>query len=508
MQIQDTLHEIDGLLAQYRPFGDSDYLQGQLEIRYKRRFETIAARLPVAGELSRALDLADPRRRYRVIGDPVVRHTVQQALRHIVKGTQDGLSLAECEDVFRETLVRLELGKHGGPTEPAVSDVARLGPEPCHGWIWSEERRHDAFGRSFRRVVQDNFQSEQIRSPRPTDLAKLAKGAALLAVVLPLCSRSALGHAHVVVLFDGQKASCSDFRVGGAILMNREMLENPWWVAEHLLHEALHQKLYDFRHTHSLLARDLSRELSASTQSPPTIGSIWNVETPDRSSQWDAFRAIAAFHVYVHVALFWLETERRTADLATQFDAPAGSFPATTNRRQAFQRAQYLGKRLKDSLWQELGPAGRLLVDWLISILDKIAPFPPPPESYFIHLLLDRYVTEATLVVGKQPSPELSRELLKLIHDEAEVIRDVLAATSADRTDVDRLNEAVARHPDDSAGVAFLRFRTAVAGVVRALSPDGYALGTASSTGSAPLDERVRARIARSSEQLVEVLSR
>src|SRR6202142_2084475 len=463
VQNRHLVDPIHALFAQHQPFGDSDYLHEQLHVRYKNRLGKISEMLPIAGELARALDQANPYSQYRIIGDPVVRYTIHQALRHVWNGTQDGLALARYEEIFRETLGHLAGGTRGGPLESGGVEGRRLGTEPYHGAIWSENHRDDVFGRSFRRIVHDNFPGEPLCTPSAGDLARLAKGTQLLSALLPLCSRSAFGHTHMVVIVPNvgtwrQKASCSEFRISGTIFLNRDMLHNPWWVAEHLLHESLHQKLYDFRHTHSLMAEDLSPE------TPPTDGaagilSIWNVGGTDRSNAWDTFRAVAAFHVYVPLALLCVLAERRKTELVKRFGAPDASLPAMTHRREAFERAQYLGRQIKASCGRELGVAGRLFIDWLISILNAIDPAPPPPESPYLHLLIHRYMVEATLVANKKLSPELTSQLLTLVDDEAETIRRVLLAMRAEGPDLDRLKSAMARRPHEGAGGAFLAFR-------------------------------------------------
>jgi hypothetical protein len=150
------------------------------------------------------------------------------------------------------------------------------------------------------------------------------------------------------------------------------MLRNPWWVADRLLHESLHQKLYDFRQTHSLLASDLAPQSALSKEPAATVRCIWNAGGWGGSNDWDTFRAIAAFHVYVHLAVFCAQAERRRAELLARFGAPDASFPTMTGRREAIERAQYLGREIRKSCWQELGPAGRLLVEWLSIILNSI----------------------------------------------------------------------------------------------------------------------------------------
>ncbi len=504
-----TQHQLDGvdeLLARDRPFGDSDYVHAELQVRYERRLEKISARLPVAGELVRALEQSNPHSRYRLFGDPVLRYTVQQALRQIVRKTGDGLPLAECEEIFRGAVRHLEEGKSGGPLESNVADASRLGADPRHACIWSEAGSDDVFGRAFRKVVRDNFPAEAPCTPLAVDRARLAKGAELLGLLLPQSSRSALCHAHVVVVFRGRKASCSEFRVAGAVLINGEMLQNPWWVAEHLLHESLHQKLYDFRHTHSLLAEDLSPRVSSKAESAAPIYSIWNAGGREGSNRWDIFRGIAALHVYVHLALLCLQAERRKAELVEQFGAPDGSLPALIYWHKTFERAQYLGRTIKERAWRELGPAGQLLVDWLTSTLNKIDPSPPPPASPFVHLLLDRYVIEARMVATKKVSPAHTTALLALVGDEATTIHRVLSAAGAGRPDLDRLDDAVARRCEESAEATFLRFRSVAAKILHAFSPDSYGLRCPSSADPVALEETIRAMVETSSQELIPLL--
>jgi len=501
----------DAAFAQQRPFGDSDYLHEQLHVRYKSRLEKIAEALPVASELSRAMDRATPYGRYRILGDPVVRRTVHLALHHVCNSVQDAALLAACEEVFRETLAHMERGHQSGPLEYTGTELRRLGAERSPS-IWSEERGDDLFGRSFRKIVHDNFSGEALCTPSGADLAKLAKGAQLLSALLPLSAGSVLSHTHMVVIVPHagiwkQKASCSEFDISGTIFLNRDMLGNPWWVAEHLLHESLHQKLYDFRHTHSLMTEDLSPDV-APKDGAAAVVSIWNVAGATRSNEWDTFRSVAAFHVYVHLAVLCAQAERRKTELAKRFGTPEASFPAMTHRREAFERAQYLGRHIQASCWRELGLAGRRFVEWLMSVMNALDPAPPPPESVYLHLLLHRYMVEATLIASRKLSPELAKQLLQLLDEEAQTIGRVLLAIRAAGPDVDRLRDVILRGPDKGPEAAFLRFRSVVTRILQSLSPDGYGLRRASAADSmAPFEMMIRAMVDRSSQQLIPVLS-
>ncbi|GHE15215.1 hypothetical protein [Streptomyces alanosinicus] len=108
----------------------------------------------------------------------------------------------------------------------------------------------------------------------------LRQGSQLLHERLPLTTRGALSHTHLVGVTSGTdawagKSSTSQFTVVGIFFLNRKLLRNPWWVAEHLLHEALHQKLYDFCHAHSRLVRDLDDSPNAPADVRRVV-SLWN----------------------------------------------------------------------------------------------------------------------------------------------------------------------------------------------------------------------------------------
>ena len=184
-QATSPLVALDAQLAE-RPFGNSANIIEQLHVRYKRWLGTISAHLPVAGKLLDALCRADTYRQYRVIGDTVVRRAIQYALTTIKTGTQFGLPLEQCDEVFRATIRHLEEGHQCGPLGAGLNN--RLGPDAHHGWIWSEERSDDVFARSFRNLVQNYFRGP-LCTPGTDELAMLANGAKLLCPKKPLAGR-------------------------------------------------------------------------------------------------------------------------------------------------------------------------------------------------------------------------------------------------------------------------------------------------------------------------------
>ncbi|MET3134518.1 hypothetical protein AAKU55_004818 [Oxalobacteraceae bacterium GrIS 1.11] len=390
-QSLETLKQVELALAQHRAFGSSAYIRQQLDICYRRRLDKIGAALPVAARLSQVLRATDADHRNQIIGDTVLRCAVQHALRQVVTGLPYGLPLAQCGALFQATLEHIAQGKPGGPLLTGFAQAHSLGSEPHQAWIWNEEHADDVFGRAFRDVMAHNY-GAPLCSPSAEELSMLARGAQLLKDLLPVLSASALQHVQLIGIFPrvgiwNGKASSSQFRVNGTIFLNRELLGHPWWVAEHLLHESLHQKLYDFRHGHTLLEPDYARPEA------PRVCSLWNApdaSQPDAapSNYWDAHRTIAAFHVYVHLALLCAMAEA-APELEAIYGPLHGAY-TMTGRRRAIDRARYLGEQLQQQSWGEMGAAGQRMVAWLMSVLDVLDPVPRPAGST-THLLVDLY---------------------------------------------------------------------------------------------------------------------
>jgi hypothetical protein len=514
------LDVLEAILVEHRAFGDSDYIHEQLHICYIRRLGKIAAYLPAAGQLRDALSRTTVRNRYCIIGETVVRCAIDRALGQLETGTRRGLPLDECEEVFRATIHHLEEGKSGGPLERGIAHVNRLGSEPYHGWVWTEEHSADVFGQAFRSLIRDNY-NDELYTPNTDELRMLEKGAQLLSELLPLLSRSALSHVHLIAVFlpvghwKG-KMSSSQFRLGGTIFLSRDMLQNPWWVAEHLLHESLHQKLYDFRHGHSVFVE----ELLSSRETAKRVCSLWNVPGPNKSNYWDTFRAVAAFHVYVQLALLCRLAEQRAPYLERVY----GPLRAMTKSRTAMDRAHYLGEQIEKTCHHELGLAGRYLIEWLLSFLDALDPS-PPPRGANIHLLLDRYRREAAMVEKKiqrcsgkgnsdgvngvkgttKFSSILQEQLRTLITDEVKSTCSVLSAVEAE-ADLCRFREAIALRSGQGTETEFGEVRRLIANAIQNASPDGYRLKCCSPESPTP-DEIVKQMVETSSQRLESILS-
>jgi hypothetical protein len=496
------LNEFDAVLSR-RPFGDSTYLHEQMHAAFRRRLESIGPSVPAGRRLLSALEQADPQAEYRVLGDPLVRRAVQQLVIEEAAGHRRQFPPHLCAQVLEAAERHVRAGATSGPLQGDPAAARWLGEPSRTPWIWSPGQGDDFLGRTFGGLVEWQF-GAGLCAATDADVTALRDAARLLDEVVPLTSRSALSHTHLIGLTPGTgawkgKASTSQFTVTGVIFLNRTLLTNPWWVAEHLLHEALHQKLYDFRHAHSMLVRDLGTVPEGPSGEARRVVSLWNVPGPDGSNRWNTHRAMAAFHVYVHLALFACLAERLAARLRDRYGPLDAPRPMTPSRK-AFDRAHYLGESLRTVCWEELGVAGRYLVDWLSSVLGAMDPAPPPPGAS-LHLLMDRYLREARRLRKLPPSDGLARVLQRLAVAEADAFRAILSAVGA-RAPRDEAAAGPAPERAGDHGEFFARRRRHIADTLLRLAPNGYSLDALPRTAGGSADDMVRDMVEASSREL------
>jgi hypothetical protein len=386
-QAPEVLGAIERALVAHTAFGDSRYIFDQLRTCLTYRLERLADHSGAARDLLDALCAAGSDGYEHVLGDTVVRCSILHA--HIQLVTSDrsprALTVEDCELVLAATARHVREGKRDTPLSDG--SLSRLGPDDHQPWLWSDEHPDDIFGRCLRYLLRQQYNAIPV-APSDTEQAHVTRGIRLLEELVPDLARSALRHAHTLALVPNagrwtNVASCSQFDLGGTIFLGRSSV-NPWWIAEHVLHEALHQKFYDFRHGHSLLDLDLAQK------TPLPVRALWNPPRLHKANQWHVHRVFAAFHVYTHLTLFAMVAEQREEELAHEY----GPMHETVDSLRAFERAWYLGERLREDCWELLGTAGRQMVDWLLAALGFMNPSPPPPGAD-IHLYLDRYVRES-----------------------------------------------------------------------------------------------------------------
>lgn len=459
---------VENAMASQRPFGDPVYVLGQLQECLSLRLQRLTADLPAAADLLDAVARTSSTTTYKLFADPTLRAAIVHAHEQIASGVPHGLRLADCSNIFLTAAAHMRDG--GTDTPLQDGSLAALGSGEHLGWIWREEHSDDTYGRAFRELVLDRYGALP-STPSDEALDRLTAGASLLNELLPALGPSALQHARVIACVPPEGAftgigSSSQFHLGGVIFLNGR-LGSPWWVAEHLLHEALHQKFYDFRHGHSLTQLEYAEDGARPVISP------WNPSRLVGANWWSALRVFAAFHVYVHLAVLSSVAEDRHSELESAY----GPFCGMLDSKRARERARYLGRQLKSLCWDKLGIAGYEYADWLHALLDVLDPTPPPAGST-LHLYLDLYRREtAFLYRTASETPERwtghGDELTKLAQRELATAQTLLS----DLGNVDelrRLDAATAGLPATNLAERYANVRCCVEASLIAASVDGY----------------------------------
>ena len=499
------LKDIENNLALHHVFGDSDYIARQLVIVYERMLAKVSDSFYEASCLLKLIHERDLKETFPIICNTVVRCAVQHSYGNLQTGADFGFSPKDCKNIFASAAALLSSSTSSIPFEHGSAPLLKLGNINSYTHIWSEDYPDEVFGWAYRKLVDDEYGSSLV-TPSRMDYDNLRKGVALLEKLAPSLARSALSHVHIIGLFDDVgywrgKASSSQYRIGGTVFLNRGLLSSPWWVAEHLLHEALHQKLYDFRRGHKLLI------LSYDEEGGPLVWSPWNSEGLKQSNLWNVHRTFAAFHVYVHMSLLIQLAELNQADLVGEY----GLKQDMLSSDKAIDRAFYLGYKLKQECWSHIDDAGKKFVDWMLSALQWISPKESPPPGAFVHHLLELYVKEASelrnaLTMDGYQEICLQNQLRHLALSEIKSFHElsgsigILSKNSPMFGDLDQI--AKTAFSELSAGRAFFEVRNLIANYIRNASPNKYSLFEAINDAPNACDQALKAIVANSSKNL------
>lgn len=385
----EVLLEVENALAIGQPFGDWRYIEGRLWMHYESRLKILGEYFPTAHILGTALQNKSTMARRKVLGDPIVRSAIDNALCHFKMG-QGHVHLGELQEILSLANECVSNGSNIAPFDVGGQPVFRIGAEDYHGWVWHNERIDDACGRHFRRLFELHLGGAglSLRTPNNKTHQTIIKGARLLSQLLPDLARSALSHVRLVAVIDHPPGftSVTNPNLMGCVFFAPGVLNTPWQAAEYLLHEAMHLKFIDLEHTHSMLRHGYKNAESIK------VRPLWNRPDPFSPQGWPANRVLTVLHVYTCLALFFISVERRAKDLLPVYGFLGELQPAVSSRR-AFDRAQYLANKAREADY-DLGDAGRSFVQWLKTILQVFDPSPPLEKAY-VHLLLDRYEREA-----------------------------------------------------------------------------------------------------------------
>ncbi len=469
----EVCEAVEQAMSGAKPFGDDRYILDQMRDRAVQRLEQIAPDLPAAAELLDALAHSPAGDDHRLFAETTLRSAIGHAHQHLTSYAPGGLQLLRLTDCAAIMRTAARYVEHGGTDTPLQDgSLVALGPKSHHGWIWRDEHPDDTYGRALRKLVMDRY-GMLPSTPDAANIEMLQSGARLLEELLPSLAPSALHHAQVIAcvptwgVFTGSDSS-SRSDIPGVFFVRRSRLDSPWAVAESLLHESIHSKLYDLVTGHTLVRS------GDGTGSVPVV-IPWRPPRLSGANRFDARRVLAAFHVYVHLALLSTVAERRAPEL----EATYGSVSGMVGSHRARARARYLGHQLRvqAGCWDEIFTIGQGLADWLCSLLDMLDPAPAPDGST-LHLYLDLYRRETDQLAQALAEPTAhastrSPELAALARQDVASTRAILRDLDADQQ-LAKLDAAVADRTDAALADSYPQIRRMVETCLVDASLDGY----------------------------------
>jgi hypothetical protein len=348
-------------LAQNVPFGSVDYICERAALIYRRRLELLGEHLPAAVQFAQALAAAASSDSNQLFADPVVRGSIDDLLR-----TYRAAGERETADDQLEFLAYYSA--HLDELKRDVANTAGSFRQELLGRpirYWSDASARTLRDRAFAAMLRQHLPGRVYVAETETE-ATINQALALLQELLPVAAHSAVSHLHFIAVddFDDEVGSATISRILGTIFLSRSALRSPWTIAEAILHECMHLKFVELEHTHSIMARGYSEQAS------PRIHPPWHPETVT----WPMNRALTAAHVYVALALYSVASETAAPDLQARY-GPCKRSPILVDKSAAGERARSLID-LASRHPESLGQAGRMFLEWMRDILQKLAAGP------------------------------------------------------------------------------------------------------------------------------------
>lgn len=285
--------------------------------------------------------------------DPVVRHELDQALRRIRDTPACRRQLAALAHQLRAGTTLAAAEKCAGIQQAIEVSGHRLclltDPALPAG-------SHQDFAALFRRHLSAGENADHLTGC-PVEVSGLVRAAVeLMLTTAPELCAGLVRHARYVVAVDGPDAfdSASTHEIPGTAFVAVRCMHTPERLAEALVHEFVHLRLYDLQTTRSIFVPTYD------TDTAPTVAPEWHRDS--KVSRWPVDRALAAAHVYVHLAAWF---EQRAVD--------GGGTESEQSAETAMLRAASLLDKVARHAESCLGPAGQDFLRWLTQVHESEA---------------------------------------------------------------------------------------------------------------------------------------
>lgn len=359
------------------PFGDWRYIRQRVVESVSRRLDLSQRLFPQAVPVLERIRALDDTTAARVLEHPFLRSVEFAATQHL-KRPMKVITHEQVGQYFEQLGILLSGDWKGGK----LSSLSMLMEEDYEDaarhtvWQWTGEQGDGTLTGIIPTVFLKSSPNCVFHRPTEEQSRNLRQGIALLRELFPLLTPSILRHIDVIALVSTEPdhgeagppggnplstdpfISCSGDPSPGVVFVNPSVLTNSWYIAEIILHEGLHLKLYDVKATHNLLRPNYAKEEAAK------LHPLWHMS----SESWDVERSLFAMHVYAHLALFFQRVAANFDVLAPRF-GPLHVSNARLSMRRSLDRADFLGMKLAEVGTRDLGPAGHLLLAQLQEML-------------------------------------------------------------------------------------------------------------------------------------------
>ncbi|MFD7502301.1 aKG-HExxH-type peptide beta-hydroxylase [Streptomyces sp. NPDC059850] len=378
----DVASRADTILCVDRQFGDSAAIYQRNMARFRVGLTMLARQDDICADVLRSTAAAPEGRLHPLLFDPVLRNCFEVDIARLENGSLERSSLA------RYVPSPPVNDSPTGPCEALTHPHRRAWPGLGDAWVLTEPKPHGGPEELLAERLMELYRgalgaSGAPRPVHPTDdlCAALRDGAELLATLMPAAGAGVLRHITMVGFThresrEGPLQSMS----GGdplpsSVLLAPERCASPWLVAESLLHEGAHLKLFDALRTGSVATNATER-----------------VPIPWRIGSWTVIRVLVALHFYVHLLVFQTAAAAAGEAVRERFgppppaeviDEPTPGTPAAQHGtyRTSAERARYLAECALSLPERALTEHGRRFVRWLLTafrLVDPEAPAQPP----------------------------------------------------------------------------------------------------------------------------------
>ena len=352
---------VTGELATSRPFSDLSSLRERAERHAARQLALLEQAVGTTLSLpASAVTLAAT--------DPLVRNLIAAFAKQVAA---DG-GLADDE---RATAAELLAGLAGygrtgtfadGLALPHRARIAAVGDAPHRIAFWEPPTAPGRLAARFASIVNP---SETANLPAFTaeQRATFETALAILTKAIPAVAGSLLPHVDLVcrvVPPPGAETTIvsSSFRnISGVVFLSDAVLADPLLTAEHLLHEACHQRYSELARDASILCEGYDEAAGGKIVAP------WHRPSAD-TALWGIDKALTAAHVYLHLAYFY--------GMLHDVGTPRAAAEPELIRRRLFsklERTRFLLSALDATGRVQLGYAGNVFLDWMRALCASFA---------------------------------------------------------------------------------------------------------------------------------------